>query len=101
MSDLSPKALKRLLNLHAVAFGSEHAPERAKAIEDLITLLKKHDKTGNDLPKLFLRAQMAENATRNDNESPPEPPPGVANQGDRRQGRRSPIDTVMEGTLRL
>jgi hypothetical protein len=49
MSDLSPKALKRLLNLHAVAVGSEHASERAKAIEDLITLLKKHDKTGTTL----------------------------------------------------
>jgi hypothetical protein len=96
MSDLSPKVLKRLLNLHAVAFGSEHAPERAKAMKDLITLLTKHDNTGNDLPELFLRALAAENATCNDNEPPPEPPPGVANQGGRRQGRRSPIDTVME-----
>jgi hypothetical protein len=77
MSDLRPKALKRFLNLHAVAFGSEHAPERVKAMEDLITLLKKHDKTGNDLPELLLRAQAAENAPRNDNEPPPEPPPGV------------------------
>ena len=49
MSDLRPKALKRFLNLHAVAFGSAHAPERVKAMEDLITLLKKHDKTGTTL----------------------------------------------------
>ena len=76
MSDLSPKTLKRLLALHNMAFGSEHAAERATAMEDILTLLKKYEKSTNDLPGLLAAAEKAENAPRNPDE-PVEPPAGV------------------------
>ena len=76
MSDLSPKTLKRLLALHNMAFGSEHAAERATAMKDIFTLLKKYEKSTNDLPGLLAAAEKAENAPRNPDE-PVEPPAGV------------------------